>query len=330
MTQRLLARSETATSRPTGSRCPGVWVHGDWARIDDDGYWYIPGRSDDTIKVAGKRVGPAEVESAAVAHPSVVEAPAIGVPDEIKGESIVLFAVVRDGAERTDGLASEIGETVVEHLGKSFKPGAVHLVPSLPRLATARSCDACAGRLPGARSGGRHLVGGCRQRWSRSGSWAPPGLRVACGPVARRASRPAAAESGTGSGCGGVAAGTAASRGGASAGAFGLTRSDRSGASLASSARGAQLGEPRHHLGHRPRQAHASSDPAASPRKSPRVSATRRTPTSIGTRIMASSSSHGQIGVGNAAAAMSWLQTCLTTSGSSASSWIWRPRPAPA
>jgi acetyl-CoA synthetase len=115
------------------SRLPGVWVHGDWARIDDAGYWYISGRSDDTIKVAGKRIGPAEVESAAVAHPMVVEALAVGVPDEIKGEAIALFAVVRSGAEGGEALAAAIGETVVEHLGKSFKPGSVHLVPSLPK-----------------------------------------------------------------------------------------------------------------------------------------------------------------------------------------------------
>ena len=115
------------------SRLPGVWVHGDWARIDEAGYWYISGRSDDTIKVAGKRIGPAEVESAAVAHPMVVEALAVGVPDEIKGEAIVLFAVVRDGTERSEQLASAIADTVVEHLGKSFKPESVHLVPSLPK-----------------------------------------------------------------------------------------------------------------------------------------------------------------------------------------------------
>ena len=53
------------------ARFANVWVHGDWARIDDEGFWYIEGRSDDTLKVAGKRVGPAEVESAAVAHPAV-------------------------------------------------------------------------------------------------------------------------------------------------------------------------------------------------------------------------------------------------------------------
>ena len=60
------------------SKIPDVWVHGDWATVDDDGFWFIQGRSDDTIKIAGKRVGPAEVESAAVGHPAVAEAAAIG------------------------------------------------------------------------------------------------------------------------------------------------------------------------------------------------------------------------------------------------------------
>jgi acetyl-CoA synthetase len=111
------------------SRLPGVWVHGDWARIDEDGFWYISGRSDDTIKVAGKRIGPAEVESAAVAHPAVTEALAMGVPDEVKGEAIVVLAVVSGGPV----LADDIGQSVVEGLGKSFKPSAVHLVPALPK-----------------------------------------------------------------------------------------------------------------------------------------------------------------------------------------------------
>jgi acetyl-CoA synthetase len=115
------------------SRLPGVWVHGDWARIDDDGFWYISGRSDDTIKVAGKRIGPAEVESAAVAHPAVVEALAVGVPDDIKGEAIVVFVVPRSSAESGDALAGAVSETVVDRLGKSFKPAAVHLVPGLPK-----------------------------------------------------------------------------------------------------------------------------------------------------------------------------------------------------
>ena len=87
------------------SRIPGVWVHGDWALVDEDGYWYIQGRSDDTLKVAGKRVGPAEVESAAVAHPAVLEAAAVGVPNELKGEVIVLFCVLAPGETDDPGPA---------------------------------------------------------------------------------------------------------------------------------------------------------------------------------------------------------------------------------
>ena len=67
------------------SRFPGIWVHGDWAAIDDDGLWYILGRSDDTIKIAGKRLGPAEVESVLVEHPGVVESAAIGIPGRRQG-----------------------------------------------------------------------------------------------------------------------------------------------------------------------------------------------------------------------------------------------------
>ena len=89
------------------SRFPNVWVHGDWAEIDDDGLWYILGRSDDTIKIAGKRVGPAEVESVLVEHPSVIEAAAIGVPDELKGQSLACFCVLRPGTP-SPALADEL------------------------------------------------------------------------------------------------------------------------------------------------------------------------------------------------------------------------------
>ncbi len=115
------------------SRIPGLWVHGDWARIDADGFWYISGRSDDTIKVAGKRVGPAEIESAAVAHPFVVEALAVGVPDEVKGEAIVVFAVPRPGVTPAAGAEREIADAVAERLGKSFRPSAVRVVAALPK-----------------------------------------------------------------------------------------------------------------------------------------------------------------------------------------------------
>jgi acetyl-CoA synthetase len=120
------------------SRVPGLWVHGDWAQIDDDGYWYILGRSDDTIKVAGKRLGPAEVESAAVSHPLVNEAAAIGVPDELKGESVVVFAVLRKGTEGTDNLRSEISAAIVADLGKSLAPKKILFVTDLPKTRNAK------------------------------------------------------------------------------------------------------------------------------------------------------------------------------------------------
>jgi acetyl-CoA synthetase len=115
------------------SRFPGLWVHGDFAAIDADGYWYILGRSDDTIKVAGKRLGPAEVESAAVAHPAVTEAAAIGVPHEVKGETVVVFVVLRAEIEPSDALREEIRAEVVKALGPALKPDSVLFVRQLPK-----------------------------------------------------------------------------------------------------------------------------------------------------------------------------------------------------
>jgi len=115
------------------SRLEGVWVHGDWARIDDDGFWYIEGRSDDTLKIAGKRVGPAEVESAAVANAAVHEAAAVGVPDELKGEAIVVFAVPTAGATVDAALERSVSDTIAEQLGKPLRPKAVRFVHQLPK-----------------------------------------------------------------------------------------------------------------------------------------------------------------------------------------------------
>ncbi|MFL5771167.1 MAG: AMP-binding protein [Chloroflexota bacterium] len=115
------------------SRWPGTWVHGDWAVIDADGYWYIRGRSDDTLKVAGKRVGPAEVEAAATAHPAVVEAAAIGIPHAVKGEAIVVVATLRRGETDDDALRASISRRVVEDLGKTLRPEAVVVVAALPK-----------------------------------------------------------------------------------------------------------------------------------------------------------------------------------------------------
>jgi acetyl-CoA synthetase len=120
------------------SRWPGVWYHGDWAEVADDGFWYILGRSDDTIKVAGKRVGPAEVESALVGHPAVQEAAAVGVPDEIKGEKLVGFVILRPGIPTGADLEGELKQVVAAALGKSLKPSRVHVVADLPRTRNAK------------------------------------------------------------------------------------------------------------------------------------------------------------------------------------------------
>jgi acetyl-CoA synthetase len=120
------------------SRFPGVWVHGDWAAIDNDGLWYILGRSDDTIKIAGKRLGPAEVESALVGHPAVNEAAAIGVPDELKGEALVCFCVLKPGHEPSEPLRHELMQRVSAELGKPMAPKAVKFVAELPRTRNAK------------------------------------------------------------------------------------------------------------------------------------------------------------------------------------------------
>jgi acetyl-CoA synthetase len=120
------------------SQIPGVWVHGDWSLIDDEGYWYILGRSDDTLNVAGKRVGPAEVESAAGAHAAVQEAAAIGVPHPVKGEAIVLFAILRPGKTLDDAIAKEILDTIAASLGKPLRPDSVHAVGDLPKTRNAK------------------------------------------------------------------------------------------------------------------------------------------------------------------------------------------------
>jgi acetyl-CoA synthetase len=121
------------------SRFDGVWVHGDWAYADpQDDLWYVLGRSDDTIKVAGKRLGPAEVESVLVSHSSVAESAAIGVPDELKGEALVCFVVLRQGETASPELAQALSDLIATALGKPLRPKAVHFVTDLPRTRNAK------------------------------------------------------------------------------------------------------------------------------------------------------------------------------------------------
>jgi acetyl-CoA synthetase len=119
-------------------RFPGVWTHGDWASIDNDGYWFLHGRSDDTLNIAGKRIGPAELESAAVSHTAVAEAAAIGVPHDIKGEAAWIFCVLRPGVDPTPACALEIATAVTDDLGKAFKPERIVFVSSLPKTRSAK------------------------------------------------------------------------------------------------------------------------------------------------------------------------------------------------
>jgi acetyl-CoA synthetase len=120
------------------NRWPEVWVHGDWATIDADGFWFLHGRSDDTMNVAGKRLGPAEVESALIEHPAVAESAAVGIPHEVKGETVWCFVVTKPGWVRNDDLAEQLRATVADQLGKSFKPERIVFVDELPRTRSAK------------------------------------------------------------------------------------------------------------------------------------------------------------------------------------------------
>ncbi|KXK07414.1 MAG: AMP-dependent synthetase/ligase [Acidobacteria bacterium OLB17] len=119
-------------------RFEGIWVHGDWAMEDEDGCWYILGRSDDTLKVAGKRVGPAEVEGMLVSHPDVVEAAVIGVPDEIKGTAMVAIVVRTASGIEDAELARDLKAIVAREMGKPLAPSAIHFVAALPKTRNAK------------------------------------------------------------------------------------------------------------------------------------------------------------------------------------------------
>jgi acetyl-CoA synthetase len=115
------------------SRFPGVWYHGDWAKVDEDGQWFLFGRTDDTFKVAGKRVGPGEIEGALTSHPAVSEAAVIGVPDEIKGTALVCFVVLKVGPGGPHVRETDLIAHVAQQLGKPLAPKHVFVVDALPK-----------------------------------------------------------------------------------------------------------------------------------------------------------------------------------------------------
>ncbi|HRW50980.1 MAG TPA: AMP-binding protein, partial [Caldilinea sp.] len=117
---------------------PGLWVHGDFAAVDAHGLWYILGRSDDTIKVGGKRLGPAEVEAILNKHPAVRESAAIGVPHPIKDQEVVAFCVLREGYAPDETLRAALVDLVTTELGKPLKPRTVKFVTALPKTRNAK------------------------------------------------------------------------------------------------------------------------------------------------------------------------------------------------
>jgi acetyl-CoA synthetase len=111
----------------------GLWDHGDWAQEDEDGFWFIHGRSDEVITVSGRTVGPAEVEDALVHHPAVTEAAAVGVPDDLTGAQIVAYVVVDGTVDHDPALEAALSERVAEEFGRPFRPAEVVVVDDLPK-----------------------------------------------------------------------------------------------------------------------------------------------------------------------------------------------------
>jgi len=117
---------------------PGIWNHGDWARVDQDGDWFLYGRADDTLKIAGRRVGPGEIEAALIEDEAVSEAAAVGVPDPLKGQEVVCFVVLKKGFAESEELRARLIERVVKALGKVDRPRAVYFASDLPKTRSAK------------------------------------------------------------------------------------------------------------------------------------------------------------------------------------------------
>jgi len=115
------------------SRYPDIWTHGDWATRTSEGSWFLHGRSDDTLNIAGKRIGPAEYESALVADPDVREACTVGLPHPVKGEAVHCLVVLRDGVVLDDDLQLRLRKAVERELGPAFRPERILQVTELPK-----------------------------------------------------------------------------------------------------------------------------------------------------------------------------------------------------
>jgi acetyl-CoA synthetase len=112
---------------------PPMWDHGDWAQKDDDGFWFLHGRADDALNVAGRKVGPAEIEGALIEHEAVNQAAAVGVPDDTTGTAVVTYVVLEPGYEESEDLKEELRGKVGEEHGKPFRPREVLFVDEFPK-----------------------------------------------------------------------------------------------------------------------------------------------------------------------------------------------------
>lgn len=110
----------------------GLWDHGDWAQKDEDGFWFLHGRADDALNVAGQKVGPAEIEGVLIDHEAVNQAAAVGVPDETTGTAVVASVVLEDGVDPSDDLRAELRELVGQKYGKPFRPKEIRFVEAFP------------------------------------------------------------------------------------------------------------------------------------------------------------------------------------------------------
>jgi acetyl-CoA synthetase len=137
------------------SKYKDVWYHSDIVLVNFDGLWYMRGRADDVIKVAGHRIGAAEVEAAVASHPAVAEAVAVGKPDELKGEAVVVCIVVKDGYKADSVLADEIIKGVEESIGRFARPQEVRIVAELPKTRTGKLVR----RLVKAKIAGSNIAG---------------------------------------------------------------------------------------------------------------------------------------------------------------------------
>ena len=148
------------------ARCRGKYLAGDNARCDDDGYYWIMGRIDDVLNVAGHRLSTIEIESALVSHPQVAEAAAVGRPDEIKGEAVAVFVTLKSG-EPSDALRKELQAARPQgnrRAGRS--PTTSASPPPCPKPAAAKSCAGCSATSPPAKK-----PSATRRRWRITACW---------------------------------------------------------------------------------------------------------------------------------------------------------------